>query len=1379
MDKLVLCNYPPQFPPEVNELGPLASISCSDVDVYVLNEINNFHANFLYGKEPFTTKDNLVKFDDFMNFYFVLKSATEKLKKIHLQKQAMASSIQSQQQQQRMPLPPKVNITQQLKNTIPTPTNPLSIKIQQQSQNNQLVSQTKNQTNFPTSNDLSQGSNNYFIKPVFTNQIQAGNRQLVPEQQQIRINNNSVHQQSVSVNPQQSIRMQPDPTNRINIINNNAINPVVSNQVINTFSQEQQLRHQLQQNRLVNNNNSQQNIITPMPTVTTQQQQIYTITTVMNQPPNITAASHQQQQQHISYINQQQQYYLQQKQYEFYYQQQQIQRCVQPHHFQPPQYTTQNSPQQLIPVPVHITMQANTNVQLQLQAQSFNNSSNHTNPSDKRVPISTTATETILSVTSINNEANINPEPSVVLNIPSPIQPQSTVAEKANEIQTIIEEPVVASTSTQSKTIELTQNEEINTEQIESVASSTITNSEPTEEIAASNVSNINEALSKLNESISLNEEIEIIYEPKYTGGWLQINDTMVPYIDLPDYMFKLTERFVHSKKYAPLEMLIERNILDGNHMLTTTISPTEEHIDYLNTLVYNLDKKDDKTFKFGEDKLINVYEVIYESTKINFLKKLSLIHPKMHVFKDFSKITVLRGGLLLSNKNIIPFVTYKNKKIVPQGCMSSFLSKYLETKNSLEFKTSSTETLWFKEFYEMIVCFVCIEQKFPKNLRLLDITSLYEMYPGDFKMLCEFTEKFPLDWKYSIRKFITNSSRSSQKNVSSATNNSNTNSQSVILNDKHDKTKETSTKDLSNNINDSSKNEKIKDKDATTSNSKQTSSVINTEITTMPLIATTKNSTQSLVSFESKQTSDSSTTVTKTCSIAQPNIPISEKTATVNLIKANYSSINKLLTSTERLNTVISSTTPIIEATSDTSNLKTNLSTSQTKEDGNISKPTTATEQSTSKIAETGKKVPSKSSIIPEEINTFKLSENTSTKIVQEQSSPQSIVNSKSSPPVLISSTTLTSSNPNKNDQSNNKQPPKLISIAEFQHAEKIFCRIQQVRSLSETSNDNHTNKRTENDVNVAKLSSSDLYSSIVEADDENDPVKKLLNNDSKTEKKEVLKKSKDMNNNMMSNDKNVKKNAKKKKHIDAMKVFNRKLEKADSKKIENSENIEDCIINTLIRSPKYHKTICEIVKQRRLNQDNFNAENQINKINSIVEDNISSSKSLEEDQKDFTVSNINSNLKVKKISSKANTKRKNENEYYYDPDFGLSGSRRLSFSSNTTKSSDSIKNAKRKRFEEFDDSNDSYQNKNEGLSSCYSSDNDSNSYNLRFRNSKLRNQFKLNPFINCTDTSYLTKITALNNLDIFTSEAFDQEFYLKKYNIKPCRVIVKKFIP
>jgi hypothetical protein len=46
-----------------------------------------------------------------------------------------------------------------------------------------------------------------------------------------------------------------------------------------------------------------------------------------------------------------------------------------------------------------------------------------------------------------------------------------------------------------------------------------------------------------------------------------------------------------------------------------------------------------------------------------------------------------------------------------------------------------------------------------------------------------------------------------------------------------------------------------------------------------------------------------------------------------------------------------------------------------------------------------------------------------------------------------------------------------------------------------------------------------------------------------------------------------------------------------------------------------------------------------------------------------------------------------------------------------------------------------------------------------------------KLNPFFNYKDVEYAKQISTL------IIDNFDEEFYLKKYNIKPAKVMVEKF--
>ena len=78
VNQLIMSKYPPDFPPEVQQLGKLTVIQCNKSDVSTLNEINSFHVNYLYGRHQFTENDALVTYEDFMTFYNLLNSCTNK-----------------------------------------------------------------------------------------------------------------------------------------------------------------------------------------------------------------------------------------------------------------------------------------------------------------------------------------------------------------------------------------------------------------------------------------------------------------------------------------------------------------------------------------------------------------------------------------------------------------------------------------------------------------------------------------------------------------------------------------------------------------------------------------------------------------------------------------------------------------------------------------------------------------------------------------------------------------------------------------------------------------------------------------------------------------------------------------------------------------------------------------------------------------------------------------------------------------------------------------------------------------------------------------------------------------------------------------------------
>ena len=75
-------------------------------NVSTLNEINSFHVNYLYGRHQFTENDALVTYEDFMTFYNLLNSCTNKKQSqqqlaLKSQQQQLTEGIQKQLQQQQ------------------------------------------------------------------------------------------------------------------------------------------------------------------------------------------------------------------------------------------------------------------------------------------------------------------------------------------------------------------------------------------------------------------------------------------------------------------------------------------------------------------------------------------------------------------------------------------------------------------------------------------------------------------------------------------------------------------------------------------------------------------------------------------------------------------------------------------------------------------------------------------------------------------------------------------------------------------------------------------------------------------------------------------------------------------------------------------------------------------------------------------------------------------------------------------------------------------------------------------------------------------------------------------------------------------------------
>ncbi len=252
--------------------------------------------------------------------------------------------------------------------------------------------------------------------------------------------------------------------------------------------------------------------------------------------------------------------------------------------------------------------------------------------------------------------------------------------------------------------------------------------------------------------------EIVIIGMSKARGGWLQFNDLLLPYVESDEFFYRLSnhsEKFARNTKYAPCPLLIAQDVLTSDMHLTTIRQASTIEVDYLNNLMFEVDNIQDM---FDASlKLVNVFELHMELSTAYYVKKLPVRQPKTKIIKFYHDVLNLTGGIILLKQFIIPFVVYENKKLVPGNCVAQQLSAYNETTDSLAIDNQSVESMLgvFKEFFEFILMCACIETNLSCVNKLLDLSSLIVKFPNDFRILCSYTNKFPLDWKYSIRDYM------------------------------------------------------------------------------------------------------------------------------------------------------------------------------------------------------------------------------------------------------------------------------------------------------------------------------------------------------------------------------------------------------------------------------------------------------------------------------------------------------------------------------------------------------------------------------------------------------------------------------------------------
>ena len=1500
LDQLVLCNYPADFPDEVKQFGALLSQPCDKCDVVTLNEINSFHVNYLYGRVPFQDTDNLVKYDDFMKFYSLLKSCSNKNRQ---QMNSSSTTIIANETSKN-----QINNNKQI--VIAPPANTQALQYQQQHQQQNRVINNCNQNITNTKVIYTVQENNSIVNRIAEN-LRAQSPIIINQQananviQIIKRPLNDVIQQQQN----QKIRQindfnQPNETLRQSLaVNNNLVHhhhhhhgpPQV---YINAPAAPEQQMFSVLNNKNCNN--------TPV---------------LMNQlGQSVPVQYYSHQQPTPQFVNQQ--YFYQAHQYQPQQQQQQHQYIRHQQHFYQQQHQQMNQFNMYIP-----PLSVQSPVQLQINSNNLNvvpvplatnriitppigNSPNLVNlieasNQDQQICVDT-HTATCSSDVSHENNKETTTNEIVDKNDNDVVVETGNISYENISLSPL---PSLVETEVQEKESSLEAPKQAIDEPKAVTAESKL-------EEAQKNDCSKADTPQQVNDTNIADDDVIIVKEliTSFNGGWLQLNDNILPYIDINEKIYKFTDRFVQSKKYVPLEVIREKNILLTESNLTSIIIASEKHLEFLNNLIDNMKDENKSKTIVKYEKLVNILEVIYEAQKSNFLKKLPKDSPKDRVFKNYVKVMSLSGGLLILNKNIIPFVVLQKKTLVPFGCMKLHLGLYSMTKDELRYPVPSSEMEGLCEFYEMLVFYVGLEQSIKPNTVLLDITPICAKYPNDFKVLCEFTKEFPVDWKNSIKKFISklkpltsNSSNiceSMQSMIKTSPQLENKTS-NIITNESVKKIQQpsfgscsntieqsgnTAKQNVQNSVIDSSETRRLLSKDspasATTTSQNSNKTIRNVILNSKTALTVDKNSVacsenpnkqaskstnlskliSNLVANElnsernslktvtesssnvSLETSDGPSSSKKSAFVYKPVVnmarhePLPTIATCVSLDKAAL--IEKSAISLKQSEIDKSKIKNVVEASlNPNSVINKQVIQNNSQQTSSIKKPsseplksldgqsiTKSSFKSTELNSLKNHKEPinlnlETSSITPAPITKSSLNDKQVTQTQQPlpivsvtHNEKPSIGQSKSSdnqsnPKLMLNliSTDLNSERShlkNAIEQSSKECSTKVPSTVKSTSVDKQKSQQQpharaiqsvnkeSVHQEASVSKVNPTNQR-ENSNNSKKKDSASISPDTAGSNE-----KKQSSGENKVLKEETEPKNKDINIDDNESGETLCRRLKVEPEKEANSLVNNKADELVATPNINTEDKNDTNSN----NEEFHTTICEIVKQRyrKINKNSSTENENPMKITSSsvsmssIYSDISESSENSADKNTVLKSMNNNNLKVKQNGSKTNLKRKKNQFDNQDFDFVNSVGRSSSNSSVSTISSETHKSigntnkiVKRKRFSTDSDnistkgSTDSNGNISTRYFNEFDSDTESLTYNLRQRNEKMKKKHKLNPFFNFTDKAYFSQIKSLENLDVYTSEefnesekktTFDAEFYLRKFNIKKCQVLVKK---
>lgn len=240
--------------------------------------------------------------------------------------------------------------------------------------------------------------------------------------------------------------------------------------------------------------------------------------------------------------------------------------------------------------------------------------------------------------------------------------------------------------------------------------------------------------------------------------GLVQLNSFTFPFVRLEDHFYQYNKKFPNCNKYVCSKHLIEAGLITQHDVKRNlTIKSLDKHeIKHMNSLItkHRLNFNQFDSSQCNQVELVNVIEFQFVYAKQAYFFK---VLDENSQFEQYESVLKSRGGLLLIKKikKVIPFIQLENKLLVGDS-LKYFLKEYgsISVDNERVFYDASQQTV-IREFYQLILFYFSLDNKINNDSNYINLEKWLDKYSDDFAIICEYNENFPSEWRDDLDNYL------------------------------------------------------------------------------------------------------------------------------------------------------------------------------------------------------------------------------------------------------------------------------------------------------------------------------------------------------------------------------------------------------------------------------------------------------------------------------------------------------------------------------------------------------------------------------------------------------------------------------------------------